>query len=341
MFTPIPNHVAQALDRLITEYKNATNFRNLITALVGPIQDIEDMWTDMNTLRYLPSATGIQLDHIGSIVGLPRPAGMSDAQYILELYGQIKINTSDGQPEQAIQAFQLFTSAALILLDEDFPGEVLLESDYHFPDQASVQNLLHLMGEVLPAGVRCDGFIEFDPTNAFSFDGSLPGSGFGDSGDPSVGGLWPDLRLDETPFAFAGDDPTPNGFGSSDDPLVGGVWVAPQEAPFFNSAQVPSAGDKVIVQLVAAGLPPLLPQSPYTVSGSLQITGFIVKVNAVAVAISDAVLQYNTQVFLTLASVVHAGDTVTVEYSPGNVVDSQGLALAAFAAKPVTNNSTM
>lgn len=224
MFSPIPNHVQAALARLLTQYQGATNLKNLLTGLVTPIQDIEDALVDMNNLRYLPQAQGVQLDVIGIIVGLPRPPGLSDAAYILELYGQIKINTSCGQPEQVIQAFLLFTQQTFCILDE-YSASIILEDAYQIPNQQVADQLFLTLNQVRPAGVRIDELISFDPDNAFAYAGNLPGGGY-DDGSGNVGGKYPlGWKYVGPGFAYLGDDPTGMGYGSVDDPLAGGCYL--------------------------------------------------------------------------------------------------------------------
>jgi hypothetical protein len=226
MFTTIPNHVQQALARLVTQYQNSPNLQSLLSGIVTPCQDIENALVDMNNLRYLPDATGAQLDVIGVIVGLARTQGQSDASYILDLYGQIKVNTSEGQPEQAIQAFLLFTGAPYVLLYETHLASLFFNSIYTPSDQSAADMLIETMEEVTPAGVRVEGFVSFDPSEAFSYDGPLPGAGYGDAGDPTVGGKYGrGYQYIGGGFAYAGDDPTGLGYGSEVDPLVGGCYV--------------------------------------------------------------------------------------------------------------------
>jgi hypothetical protein len=198
MFTPITDHAEQAIARLMSQYQDADNFKNLIRGLNVPTQEIEGVLTDLNNKRRLAVATGVQLDLIGTIVGLAREPGDSDDVYRNKLYGQIKINTSQGQPEQAIQTYQLFTGAALVILLEWFPAAISLQSEYFPADQAEVDFLLEILSQVLPAGVRPDSITAFDSTEAFAMDGSLPGLGFGDEDDPSVGESFP-LSSIETP----------------------------------------------------------------------------------------------------------------------------------------------
>jgi hypothetical protein len=333
MFTVIPNHVGQAIARLMSQYGNAENLQNVLSAIINPLQDIESVLNDLNVKRQLSVAEGQQLDSLGTIIGLARPAGADDTTYRQDLYAQIKVNISEGQPEQAIQTFQLFTQAGLVLLNEYFPASVLINSDHVFPTQEDVDKILEIMQEVLPVGVRCNGIVEFDSSIPFAMDGSLSGAGFGDINDPSTGGIWATFKRRGGEFAFAGDDVTAEGFGSPDDPLVGGRFIPRIAAPYFFSAQVPESGDQVEVQTVlASGALTLLP-----LSGA---TGFSVFVNAVPATISSVEVAYNSKIILAISSpLIHNGDVVTVSYTPGNVTDSESNVLSAFSPQSVTNNS--
>lgn len=225
MFNPIPNHVQQALARLITQYKNSPNLQNLLTAVIKPIQDIENALSDMNSLRYLALAQGVQLDVIGVIVGLPRPGGMSDDQYRLELQGQIQINISEGQPEKIIQAYLLFTGSPEVIISEFHNASFILASSWSPADQAAVDQMILTIKKASPVGVRIDGLITYDETMAFSYDGTLPGLGY-DDGTQTVGGKYSRLhQYIGGGFAYAGDDPSGLGYGTLLDPLVGGAYL--------------------------------------------------------------------------------------------------------------------
>jgi hypothetical protein len=224
MFNRIPDHIEKGLDRLAEMYKGTRTLPGLLEAMIEPVQAIEDALGSMNTLRYLSEAFGVQLDHIGQIVGFPRPPGMGDDQYSLDILAQIKINTSEGQPEQLIQIFQLVTNAALIILDEQFPADVMLSSEIQIPNQLAANKLIELVKEAAPAGVRISALGVFDPSEAFAFAGSLPGLGFSDDTGTQGGKLATHWEY-TLPFAFAGDDSGAAGFGTEGDPLVGGGLV--------------------------------------------------------------------------------------------------------------------
>lgn len=219
MFTPVPDHVAAGLARLITEYKGATRLQKLLTALILPLNGIEQNLTDMNIFRYLPDAFGAQLDLIGRIVGLRRPAGMGDAEYILQLYGQIKINTSQGQPEQAIQVFQLFSGASQVRLFEWFPARIQLQSAYLPPDQNTVDTIINAVDAAMPAGVATEGFVSYDPTEPFTYQGVVaPSAGYST-------GKYGRLHRHLYAFGYQGVNSAIKGYGAQEDPLVGGVYT--------------------------------------------------------------------------------------------------------------------
>ena len=197
-----------------------------MTALVGPVQELEDELSGMNTARYLPDAIGQQLDNIGIIIGLPRPVGATDAEYIQLLYGKIAEDISQGTPEQAIRVFQLFTQSTLIILDEYHNASLILEGNWTAASQAVVDQIIDIIQNTIPVGVRCDGLIGFDSTDAFAYDGSLPGLGYSDNSG-IIGGKYPNHYLYLGPgFAYDGNDLTGQGYGTTADPLAGGAYLS-------------------------------------------------------------------------------------------------------------------
>jgi hypothetical protein len=111
------------------------------------------------------------------------------------------------------------------LLTEHFPGEITISSEHVFPDQAAIDMILGILDEVLPAGVRPDGIITFDATEAFAYEGGLPGLGYGDVGDLSAGGKYATLDTKNGFFEYEGNDPKGLGYGTTEDPLVGGWYT--------------------------------------------------------------------------------------------------------------------
>lgn len=225
MFQVITNHQAQAIARLLTQYRGRTTIEGTVGALVDPIQDLEYALAGMNVLRTLEGSVGIQLDLLGAIVGQARVGGQSDDSYRLAIKARIQENTSQGEPAALIQTFLLLTGISQVLLDELYPASFMMESAF-LPTTQQAYDIITILDMVAAGGVRCDGIIAYDPDAAFSMDGSLPGAGFGDANDASAGGFFSTYFSPNVDFAFAGDDPTLGGFGHIADPLVGGQFVS-------------------------------------------------------------------------------------------------------------------
>lgn len=93
----ITTHVEDALARLPEDYRQPVR-QALLTALVRPLEELEQAAYDMTLWRDLATAAGVQLDVLGAILALPR-AALSDEDYRRLLRVQILILHSDGLPE--------------------------------------------------------------------------------------------------------------------------------------------------------------------------------------------------------------------------------------------------
>jgi hypothetical protein len=98
--TPM-DHVSLALGRLPEQFKNQPNIAAWLTAILQPAVTLETTLWSLYTSRWLPTASGAQLDVIGKVVGLPRN-GLSDATYQQYLRVQIATNRSGGLVEDLI-----------------------------------------------------------------------------------------------------------------------------------------------------------------------------------------------------------------------------------------------
>lgn len=229
MATEINNHVAQAIDRLVQQYKGKERIEGLITAFVTGTQNLESVYQDLLANRAIDTSFGTNLDRIGDIVGISRNYNEIDDDYRIRINTQILINISNGEPERAIEIFQRLTGASLVIYGETFPAGVTVFGDASKSDQDEINQIFTQMERVVPAGVRIDHLGEFDTNEPFSMDGSLPGFGFGDLNDASIGGKLGSLWIyNQIEFAFgsltvADQDATGGGFGTIDDVLVGGV----------------------------------------------------------------------------------------------------------------------
>ncbi len=216
-------HVTDALDRLIEQYKESSNVRKMLQSLVPQVQDLEDVVHDLFTSRTLTASEGAQLDKLGELVGQDRE-GFDDDFYRILITARIGINVSNGEYEKVLDVFKLLTQSALVHLQEWYPAGYGVTADNEV-DNDLMKFIANLMKLVDPAGVRLEGIMCFNGDEAFAFAGG-PGNakGFGDDTDPLEGGEFGFLHDLSVPFAFDGDDTEALGFGDTQDPIAGGAF---------------------------------------------------------------------------------------------------------------------
>lgn len=199
----ITTHVADALDRLLQQYRDLPRVTALITAFVDEVQDLENALADVYDGRWIDLAVGDVLDDVGTIVNQPR-LGFDDDRYRSLIRAKIGQNVSQGDPERVIQVAKLLIGASLVHLQELYPAGYSISADADIP--VSLVNLFYEQLDLVdPAGVRLEYLICFDPDEAFAFEGG-PGTalGFGDSTNPLTGGMLAKVHVRTEPaFAFA------------------------------------------------------------------------------------------------------------------------------------------
>jgi Protein of unknown function (DUF2612) len=162
----IPDHVARAQSLLIEQFKRKERIRALVAVYVAPLQELEDVFSDLYRLRDISSASGAQLDTLGEIVGQPRE-GRTDTEYRAAIRFRIQLNGSSGQPDTVSEALRFFTSATQVRLIEKFPGAVTL-----FTDGTTIpSNLQAQMQALVPAAVRVTGVALSYGDTPFEFSG--------------------------------------------------------------------------------------------------------------------------------------------------------------------------
>lgn len=228
MATKILDHTAQAIDRLLEQYKGKPRMEGLLTALVQEWQNIEDVLFGLPDDLKIATAVGIQLDLIGTIV-IQERLGFSDDIYRALLQAKVGENVSKSTPENVIDVVKLLTGSNLVHFQEYYPAGygVAIDTDI---DASLTDFFYDRIERVDPAAVRLESLVCFDPDEAFAFDGG-PGTalGFGDLTDVNVGGLFAKIHVRTQPaFAFApppGQETTDEGFGDLNDNLFGGIMI--------------------------------------------------------------------------------------------------------------------
>ena len=91
----INNHSFIAQNNLLTQ-DNRPNIKGLLSAIIEPLQDIEDSLFELYKNRSLTYATGYYLDGIGAIIGEPRDY-RNDTDYRLAILVRIISNNAKSQ----------------------------------------------------------------------------------------------------------------------------------------------------------------------------------------------------------------------------------------------------
>ncbi len=211
----------RALERLPVQHRGKTNITLMIETHTGPIQDLENVMQDMLTQRSVDTAVGTQLDIIGKIVGQPRD-GFDDDDYRRLVRARIAANRSQGTTHDilTVQRGVFPEPEASLIITMQFPAAFALRVAHLAITDTIASIAAGFLVDTVSAGVRAlleyqyrpdaemfcfvdgpglgfnqgrfAGVREFRfPTaqlDQFRFVGSSPGRGFGDTGDPDVGG---------------------------------------------------------------------------------------------------------------------------------------------------------
>ncbi len=191
----ITDHVDQALDRLVYQFKDKTLISGLITSFVEQNQTLENVFDELFTNRILENAMGQQLDNLGTIVGQERN-GENDDDYRIALQAKIGENNSKGTPESLIAVFNLLTGSTFSQVLPAYPAEVGIFANVDLSDLDTAA-IFEVCQRVIPGGVRLYGIgsynVDDSGTAAFGFEGDANAAGFGDANDSTVGGAFATL----------------------------------------------------------------------------------------------------------------------------------------------------
>lgn len=148
------DHVAQALERMPSQWEDKPKAIGLITAIFENYQLIEDTLKDLNEKRGINTAEGVQLDVIGALVGEPR-RGRPDNSYRSAIYQRIAINTSDATGDNLLEVIQLVSGDPYPQFQEHFPARIIAHANVA-PSPAGVRAL----DAAVAAGVAVEALVD-------------------------------------------------------------------------------------------------------------------------------------------------------------------------------------
>lgn len=177
MIEHVETHEAEALAHLIEVFKRSENLRDMISILVEPLQELEDVFHDILEKRILANATDAQLDGLGELVG-EACEGREASVYQEAIRIRILINKCSGTPEEIIAILlatfcneQTITADPPVIYQSMYPaGFIVYLVNYlagnwnEFP-MRRYQNVLR---DITGAGIGSQIWVH--PAGAFRFD---------------------------------------------------------------------------------------------------------------------------------------------------------------------------
>lgn len=112
-YTPITNLYEVAQDELTpSQFREKYIYQSILQALTQEVQSLEDLFSQMYSLRSLPRAVGLQLDNLGANMGVARRLNQSDTEYRTAIYAEIFMRRSDGSADYIMNALRSIYDAS-------------------------------------------------------------------------------------------------------------------------------------------------------------------------------------------------------------------------------------
>ena len=105
----IENHYEEMVDLLPTQFQDKENIDKLLQVWSEQIQSIEDSLWELESETKFFEAQGVNLDRYGHLLGLVRPAGMSDNEFFSIVAGEIIARSSDASMDSIRKIIEAVT----------------------------------------------------------------------------------------------------------------------------------------------------------------------------------------------------------------------------------------
>jgi hypothetical protein len=177
----VSDHVERMLDNRIEQFRNKSRFAAMLSLFGDQIQDLEDVFYQLLVDLALANAVGVQLDRIGSIVGLERE-GRTDADYRVRIGAQILLNNASGTIEDLLQ-LAVALGATTVELSEVYPAKLEIVAGVPI---VNGEEIGRIMGVAKPAGVG-RWFTWYESATPFTLDTAGLGLDQGELGEVVTG----------------------------------------------------------------------------------------------------------------------------------------------------------
>jgi hypothetical protein len=164
------NRFQTAMSQVIGQFRDKANIRALIASWAAETQLLENVFFDLLLLRAISSASGVQLDAIGTRIGQVR-LGWTDDIYRLWLGARIIINRSSGTIPQIYSVFSLIAPASAgfnFWIDTTGSAAFTFHLTGGSPTLIQEQQYEAILDEMTAAGVN--GYFHYQPQFEFTYD---------------------------------------------------------------------------------------------------------------------------------------------------------------------------
>jgi hypothetical protein len=100
------DHETRGVQRLLSQFRNKYVFSAVLSSYLRRVQELENACWEVILTRNIRDGSGVILDSLGRIVGRQRE-GLEDDDYKIALRAQIRINRTQGKPEDVIDVARL------------------------------------------------------------------------------------------------------------------------------------------------------------------------------------------------------------------------------------------
>lgn len=171
------NHTEEMNERLLTQYKSASNLIAILGSFIDQSQDTEDALQEFYTKLAMATATGQQLDNLGVLLDVSRRA-FDDDTYRVLLYTKIVQIFSEGTINEIISIFKVLMGADYAELQETPPANFTLTAVN--PDPLSTIALIESSIDAAKVAGVGVGYLAAAIGSAFAFLDNVVGttSGF-------------------------------------------------------------------------------------------------------------------------------------------------------------------
>lgn len=143
----------RALSVLLQQFRGKPVFEQVIRSYAAQAQALEIVFWQLQVLRTIDYATGVQLDGLGGIVGEPR-LGRPDEEYRSAIRSRIRLNRSFATVEEILALMRLVMPFGYTLTELGYATfELEVVDTVGTPALSAVFTALH---RVRAAGVRSD-----------------------------------------------------------------------------------------------------------------------------------------------------------------------------------------